>query len=458
MATSNPLDSLAAGDKASSAVAASISKKETETHKKRGREKCGSTLVSEGVASDHYKPITAYEGIHRYDPDFEWGPTEEKRIVRKIDMRICSWNYGQTIFYLYFLFAELPSQLMSKKLGPDNWIPIPIILWSLVGSMRAFLSGKKSWFFIPDSILYMSYFYTGLELPGRMSVYGAVPFATNILAAFLAFGILRLRGHNGMEGWRYLFAIEGLVTGCIGIASWFYLPASPTQTATKFWNPFRREKGWFSEREEKIMVNRVLRDDPSKGDMHNRQGLSVRMLWECMKDYHMLSIYLIGLLWFIPRQPSNAYITLQLRSLGFSTFETNLLTIPAFVIIMIQMIFWTWVSERTDQRLLVALVSQVWCLPLLIALEVLPANASHWSRWVLCTLLVGSPFRHPIFMILIATCMYNLVLFVASKQYYIVLNRRRARIWDGMTREEKETYLLTTTDKGNRRLESRFAH
>lgn len=84
MATSNPLDSLAAGDKASSAVAASISKKETETHKKRGREKCGSTLVSEGVASDHYKPITAYEGIHRYDPDFEWGPTEEKRIVRKV--------------------------------------------------------------------------------------------------------------------------------------------------------------------------------------------------------------------------------------------------------------------------------------------------------------------------------------------------------------------------------------
>lgn len=35
---------------------------------------------------------------------------------------------------------------MSKKLGPDNWIPIPIILWSLVGSMRAFLSGKKSFY------------------------------------------------------------------------------------------------------------------------------------------------------------------------------------------------------------------------------------------------------------------------------------------------------------------------
>jgi hypothetical protein len=260
-------------------------------------------------------------------------------LLGDLHMNTNDYNYGQTIFYLCFLSAELPSQLISKKLGPDNWIPIQMVSWSLVASFQAFLSGRSSFFacrallglieggFIPDNILYLSYFYTGWELPGRLGWFWVSYQSTNIISAFLAVGILRLRGHNGLEGWRWLFALEGMLTGIIGVISWFYLPPSPTQTASKGWNIFRGKDGWFNEREEKIMVNRILRDDPSKGDMHNRQGLSFRMLWECLQDYHMWPIYIIGITWLIPNTPATAYLTLQIRSLGFDTFETNLLTV-----------------------------------------------------------------------------------------------------------------------------------
>jgi sugar phosphate permease len=494
-----------------------------------------------------YVPIEKYEGRHRWDPDFQWDPTEEKRLVRKIDLRICSWvcltffalqldranivqalsdnmlddlnlntndyNYGQTIFYLCFLAAELPSQLISKKLGPDRWIPIQMICWSLVASFQAFLSGKSSFYacrallglieggFIPDTILYLSYWYKGRELPTRLSWFWTSYQFTSIVGAFLAAAILCMRGINGLAGWRYLFALEGTLTGLIGIATYFYMPPSPCQTASRF----RGKNGWFSVREEKIMVNRILRDDPSKGDMHNRQAVTPKLLWYALCDWEMWPIYLIGLSFLIVNYPATSYLSLILKQ-SFSRFEVNMLTIPSYVLFIINLLFFTWVSEKTNQRFLTGLVSQFWALPLLIASELLPASASRWVKYTLVTLLVGTPYVHAINVaitsrnagsvrtrtvasalynmfvqasniigsniyrnddkpmyrrgnkILIGICVYNIALFVFGKFFYVWRNKVRDRQWSSMTEAEQREYLATTTDEGNKMLTFRFAH
>lgn len=147
---------------------------------------------------------------------------------------------------------------------------------------------------------------------------------TGILTSLLASVLLRLRGVAGWEGWRWLFLVEGCITLAVGVASFFRMPASAVQTKTWF-----RPNGWFTLREEAIVVNRVLRDDPSKGDMHNREALTPRKLWEAVKDFDLWPLYVIGLVAYIPQSPPKTYITLILRSLGFSVWETNLLTIPS---------------------------------------------------------------------------------------------------------------------------------
>lgn len=99
---------------------------------------------------------------------------------------------------------------------------------------------------------------------------------------------------------RWLFLIEGIITFSVGAASFFLMPASAVQTKTWF-----RPKGWFSDREVAIVVNRVLRDDPSKGglhlidtylthvltafagDMHNRQAITPKRLWLALQDYDL---------------------------------------------------------------------------------------------------------------------------------------------------------------------------
>ncbi|KAL2862283.1 major facilitator superfamily domain-containing protein [Aspergillus lucknowensis] len=511
------------------------------------RSRQGESTFASSEDPRYNRPIDSYEGIHRWDPDFEWTPEEERRIVRKIDLRVCTfacvtffalqldrgnigqaladtlledlnmtsndYNTGQTIFLVCFLIAELPSQLMSKRLGPDRWIPFQMVAWSLVAACQAFLKTKNAFLglrallgfleggFIPDTILFLSFFYKSSELPKRLTWFWISYTSTNIIGAFLAFGFLHIKDSNGGGSWRYLFAYEGLITGVIGIIAAFWMPASPVQTK----GGFGGKTGWFTEHEEKILVNRVIRDDPSKGSMHNRQAVTPRLLWESLKDYHMWPIYAIGLIWMIPTTPATNYLTLQLRSQGFSTFQTNLLTIPAAAIAIITMVATTWMAERTHQRLLFGAGVELWYLVLLIALETLPQKSMPWPRWAILTLLVGGPSIHPVLVALtsrnagsvrtrtVASALYNMsvqissiaganvyrtedgpyyregnkvligisvasfFLFIGAKVYYGWRNRRNTAKWEALTGEQREEYLRENSVMSNKRIDFRFA-
>ncbi|KAG9218158.1 hypothetical protein CCMSSC00406_0008097 [Pleurotus cornucopiae] len=506
------------------------------------------SVYDDPALAPHYLPKKEYENLHRFDPKVRWTVREERTLVRKIDWKVMLWaaisfsalnldrgnlsqantdnflpdlgmttddyNTGNTVFRLAFLCAELPSQLISKRLGPDVWIPIQMVGWSIVTLAQFWLTGRSSFLvcrallgilqggFIPDLILYLSYFYTKTELPLRLAFFWMSSNVCTIAASFLAFGVLRLRGHEGKEGWRWLFLVEGCITLAVGIATFFKMPPSPTDT--KKWY---RPKGWFTEREEYIAVSRILRDDPTKGDMHNREGLTLKRLWQAMCDYDLWPLYIVGLLFGIPISPPGSYLTLSLRNIGFNTFQTNLLAIPSTVGNMISMLAITLISEVVNDRSFVAMGEDIWALPFLVAIYCLPDKPNQWIYFGLASGLLSYPYTHPIQVawcsrnagavasrtvnaslynmfvqasgiiaaqiyrkddapryrrgntILITICVFNIVvLYPATKAYYMWRNRQRAKIWDAMTSEEKSTYLQTTKDIGNRRLDFRFAH
>ena len=489
-----------------------------------------------------------YEGRHVFDPELTWTKEEERKIIWKLEFRVClvacvmfmalqldrgnigqalsdnmltdlgmttnSYNLGQTLFYISFLSAELPSQLISKKLGPDRWIPTQITLWSIVAICQSRLNGFGSFAatrvllgvleggFIPDVILWLSYFYTSKELPIRLSFFWTALSVTQILASLLAFALLRMRGVNGWEGWRWLFLIEGIVTLIIGISAFFLMPPSPVQTKTWY-----RPKGWFTDREERIVVNRVLRDDPSKGDMHNRQALTPKMLWQSITDYDLWPLYIVGLIAYIPTGTASAYLTLNLRALGFSPFNTNLLTIPYNVVHIILLLIITWMTEYFNERTFISCLQPLWIIPCLGVLRWWSGSLENvWGTYAVMTILLSAPYIHAI---LVSWCsrnsntvrsrttsaaLYNMFVQAGSiissniyrkddlpkykrgnmqlfalawaslgallltKVYYIWRNKSRDNIWNAMTLEEQHSYRATTNYKFTKRLDFRFAH
>ncbi|KIJ66393.1 hypothetical protein HYDPIDRAFT_86987 [Hydnomerulius pinastri MD-312] len=503
------------------------------------------SVFDDPVTLDVYRPPPQYENAHRFDPDARWTWREEKRVVRKIDLRIMIWacvmffaldldrtnisqantdnflkdlklttddfNLGNTLYRLSFLFAELPSQLVSKRIGPDVWVPTQITLWSIAALSQYWLTGRSSFLatrfiigfleggFVPDVVLYLSYFYTKRELPIRLAWFWVSNYLTVMVSAFLATGILSLRSGN-RAGWRYLFLIEGLITFAVGVATFFLMPPGPTQTKAWF-----RPRGWFTEREEIIMVNRVLRDDPTKSDMHNREGLSPYMIWKTLCDWRMWPIYFLGIVHMIPVGPPQTYLTLTLRNLGFTTTQSNLLTLPSTVCGLLTLLMTSYFSERVQSRVSACLVLQLWALPLLIALRTFGTNTNQWDYYVVVTLITGFPYIHPIQvawasrnsgsvrtrtlsasvynmfvqagaivyaniyrtddavnkrgnLVLIAICSMNIILYLLVFVFYREINRWRDRKWNVMTEKEQMNYLQTTKDQGNARLDFRFAY
>ncbi|KAF9741409.1 hypothetical protein PMIN02_000962 [Paraphaeosphaeria minitans] len=507
------------------------------------------SVFDEPETLQEYRPPPTWENAHRFDPIARWTWGEEHSVVRKIDLRIMiftaimfmaleldrsnlsqaladnflgdlqmttnDYNLGNTVFKLAFLCAELPSQLVAKWVGPDIWVPTQMVVWSLVGSLQFYLKGRTSFLwcrallgmlqggFIPEVILYLSYFYKHHELSLRLGFFWTASALADVLGGFLAFGILHLRGVDNKAGWRWLFLIEGLLTLIAGLLAFLLMPSSPTSTSG--W--LRGRRGWFTKREEIIMVNRILREDPSKSSMHNREALTPKLLWQSMKDYDLWPIYILGLTFQTPMTPTNNYLALILRDIGFDTFKTNLLIVPSKVLHVVTMLGLTYAAEIFRELTLTSLIGQLWALPFIIFLNVYDlTEINKWLAWTVMTLLLCFPNAHPIQVgwnsrnannvrartvsaaiynmsvqtsgiiaaniyreddapkyrrgnrVVLILCIANIFLYLATKAWYVWRNKQRQKFWHGMSEEEKLRYLRGTKDDGNKRLEFRFAH
>lgn len=141
------------------------------------------------------------------------------------------------------------------------------------------------------------------------------------------------------------------------------------------------------------MINRVIRDDPSKGTMHNREPITPKLLWKSLCDFDLWPLYALGLTFQIPNQTPSQYLTLTLKGMGFGTFVTNLLTIPSQVVQIFTMLALTCVSELLGELTLTAMFPQIWSLPFVVYLYAVDINSiNRWVAWVIMTLFLSLPY------------------------------------------------------------------
>lgn len=61
-------------------------------------------------------------------------------------------------------------------------------------------------------------YYTKTELPLRLAFFWMSSNVCSVVASFIAYGVLHLRGHLGKAGWRWLFLVE-----CVSLSNFVVL-------------------------------------------------------------------------------------------------------------------------------------------------------------------------------------------------------------------------------------------
>ncbi|RKP29206.1 hypothetical protein METBISCDRAFT_31825 [Metschnikowia bicuspidata] len=348
---------------------------------------------------------TGYECYSAFDPDFECTAEEEKKLVRKLDWCVA--------FIACLMF------IIPKALGPDRFVPMQIVSWSLVAICKG-------------AVLWLSYFYTSKELPIRLSSFWTS--LTQIFTSLLAFGILRMRGIEGLAGWRWLFILEGIITFLIGLWVFHAMAPSAVQTKSK-----PKPNGWFTDREEKIVVN--------GGDMYNRQALTFKQVAKSLADYDLWPIYLVGLMVYISMGTVAPYMTLTMKSMGFSTFNA----VARILLLLIV----TWFSERVNERSFVSLSLPLFTIPTMAALRFCHGwDGSTLAYMGFSNYFFICPYIHAI---CVAWAAYNMFndnpLYKRGNMIPFWTNK-----WNAMTVEEQKYYMFNTKDEGHKRLDIRFYH
>lgn len=178
-----------------------------------------------------------------------------KQLSADLGLTALSFGLANTIFYVFYICFGIPSNMMLKKLGTRVWIGFIIIVWGVASSCTAFATDEKSLYiiraivgiaeagFMPGMLLYLTQWFPTSHRSRANAVFMlAMPFTATIGAVVTGY-ILNLHGFKGLNGWQWVFLLEGIPCIILGFVVFAKLPNSP------------KHAKWLKEDEKQVLIN-----------------------------------------------------------------------------------------------------------------------------------------------------------------------------------------------------------
>jgi MFS transporter, ACS family, 4-hydroxyphenylacetate permease len=257
------------------------------------------------------------------------------------------FGLANSIFYFGYVACEIPSNLLMARFGARVWLARILISWGLASAATMLVVGPWSLYiirflvgileagFVPGVLLYLTYW---IPRSHRARANGylmmAQPVAMAIGGGISGLILEHLNGFAGVQGWRWMFLIEGLPAVILGGVAYFYLTDKPVDAT------------WLSE-SEKTALGTLLTDGQATGRNRSKasilkQTLEPRIVLLAVAYFCLVNTLNANGTW-IPTIVRDVLKAHSLTSVGFVT------AIPALSALILMPI-WTRSSDRSQER------------------------------------------------------------------------------------------------------------
>ncbi|WVR08625.1 hypothetical protein IAU60_005680 [Kwoniella sp. DSM 27419] len=312
------------------------------------------------------------------------GSAEEKALVRKIDKRIipCIWvlytlsyldraNIGNAktgglekdfnltstqysivllVFFISYVIFEIPSNLLIARVRPSLYLSGLCILWGGVAACMGavhdyqqlaavrFSLGVLEAGFAPGVAFYLSSWYKRYELASRFSIYYTATAVSGAFSGLLA-GVItqHLDGARGLEGWRWLFIIEGVGSSFVGLFTWFIMPDWPSTTK-------------FLSNEERILaVQRLAYDglaSTAGAQGHIGHWKAVKMVLVDWRTWVFTVLYMLC----TGAQTIQYFVPTLIGALGWKGYVGQYHTIPLYACAFVFILAFCWTADHLQKK------------------------------------------------------------------------------------------------------------
>ena len=294
-------------------------------------------------------------------------------LQRDLRLSQTEYGFGAGLFFLAYCLFEIPSNLILERVGARRWIARILIGWGLVSMGTMFVTDVWSFMaarvllgigeagFFPGIVLYLTYWIPASERARTGALFMmAAPMAV-IVGGPVSEALLKLDGRLGLQGWQWLFLLEGLPAVILGVLALRVLTDRPERAT---WLP-PDDREWLC---------RTMSEEQARrqADGHTTFAGSVGSgrVWLLSGVLFMNSLVTYGIFLWLPKMLQDVS--------GTRGFALSTITSIPFVAALAAMVVVGRHSDRTGERKLhVAACAATAAVGLLLAV------ASQGSLWLL---------------------------------------------------------------------------